>query len=449
MIRRISLVVAACFSIIFVYSQSNVIDQIVAKVGNEIILKSDIENQYYQVLAQGYVEEEDLRCEVLEELLFQKLLYLQAKADSIQVTDREVESELDRRLSIFITQYGSEEKLEEYFGKSISEIKSDFRELIREQMMTQKVQQKLTSDIKVSPSDVRMFYESLPKDELPVIQGYYEFSEIVIVPKITKEEKEKTIEKLNNIRERIIQGESFATMAILYSEDPGSASKGGELGFVSRTDLVPEFSAVAFNLTSTNDVSRVVETEYGFHIIQLIERKGNLMNFRHILITPKPDDKSIMEAEKKAEEIYALIKSDSLNFAEAVIKYSEGDSKQNFGKVTNPYYGNTRMTTEVIDPFTLKIISKMKPGDISEPFLASTGRGSKVMRIIRLDNKVDTHTANLIDDYQEIQQMALQAEGMKIIKKWIENIISKTYIDIDKSYSNCKFKYADWYKSKK
>ncbi|HPD24522.1 MAG TPA: peptidylprolyl isomerase, partial [Bacteroidales bacterium] len=300
MIRRISLVVAACFSIIFVYSQSNVIDQIVAKVGNEIILKSDIENQYYQVLAQGYVEEEDLRCEVLEELLFQKLLYLQAKADSIQVTDREVESELDRRLSIFITQYGSEEKLEEYFGKSISEIKSDFRELIREQMMTQKVQQKLTSDIKVSPSDVRMFYESLPKDELPVIQGYYEFSEIVIVPKITKEEKEKTIEKLNNIRERIIQGESFATMAILYSEDPGSASKGGELGFVSRTDLVPEFSAVAFNLTSTNDVSRVVETEYGFHIIQLIERKGNLMNFRHILITPKPDDKSIMEAEKKA-----------------------------------------------------------------------------------------------------------------------------------------------------
>jgi len=156
-----------------------------------------------------------------------------------------------------------------------------------------------------------------------------------------------------------------------------------------------------------------------------------------------------MEAEKKAEEIYALIKSDSLNFAEAVIKYSEGDSKQNFGKVTNPYYGNTRMTTEVIDPFTLKIISKMKPGDISEPFLASTGRGSKVMRIIRLDNKVDTHTANLIDDYQEIQQMALQAEGMKIIKKWIENIISKTYIDIDKSYSNCKFKYADWYKSKK
>jgi len=449
MIRRISLVVAACFSIIFVYSQSNVIDQIVAKVGNEIILKSDIENQYYQVLAQGYVEEEDLRCEVLEELLFQKLLYLQAKADSIQVTDREVESELDRRLSIFITQYGSEEKLEEYFGKSISEIKSDFRELIREQMMTQKVQQKLTSDITVSPSDVRMFYESLPKDELPVIQGYYEFSEIVIVPKITKEEKEKTIEKLNNIRERIIQGESFATMAILYSEDPGSASKGGELGFVSRTDLVPEFSAVAFNLTSTNDVSRVVETEYGFHIIQLIERKGNLMNFRHILITPKPDDKSIMEAEKKAEEIYALIKSDSLNFAEAVIKYSEGDSKQNFGKVTNPYYGNTRMTTEVIDPFTLKIISKMKPGDISEPFLASTGRGSKVMRIIRLDNKVDTHTANLIDDYQEIQQMALQAEGMKIIKKWIENIISKTYIDIDKSYSNCKFKYADWYKSKK
>ena len=449
MIKRISLFVVACFSIIVVYSQSNVIDQIVAKVGNEIILKSDIENQYYQVLAQGYVEEEDLRCEVLEELLFQKLLYLQAKADSIQVTDREVESELDRRLSIFITQYGSEEKLEEYFGKSISEIKSDFRELIREQMMTQKVQQKLTSDIKVSPSDVRMFYESLPKDELPVIQGYYEFSEIVIVPKITKEEKEKTIEKLNNIRERIIQGESFATMAILYSEDPGSASKGGELGFVSRTDLVPEFSAVAFNLTSTNDVSRVVETEYGFHIIQLIERKGNLMNFRHILITPKPDDKSIMEAEKKAEEIYALIKSDSLNFAEAVIKYSEGDSKQNFGKVTNPYYGNTRMTTEVIDPFTLKIISKMKPGDISEPFLASTGRGSKVMRIIRLDNKVDTHTANLIDDYQEIQQMALQAEGMKIIKKWIENIISKTYIDIDKSYSNCKFKYADWYKSKK
>lgn len=449
MIKRISLFVVACFSIIVVYSQSNVIDQIVAKVGNEIILKSDIENQYYQFLAQGYVEEEDLRCEVLEELLFQKLLYLQAKSDSIQVTDREVESELDRRLSIFITQYGSEKKMEEYFGKSINEIKNDFRELIREQMMTQRVQQKLISDIKVSPSEVRKFYESLTNEELPVIQGYYEFSEIVIIPKITKEEKEKTIEKLNNIRDRILKGDSFATMAILYSEDPGSASKGGELGFVSRTDLVPEFSSVAFNLTSTDDVSRVVETEYGFHIIQLIERKGNLMNFRHILITPKPDDKSIMEAEKKAEEIYALIKSDSISFAEAVLKYSEGDSKQNFGKVTNPYYGNTRMTPEVIDPFTIKIISKMKPGDVSEPFLASTGRGSKVMRIIRLDSKVETHTANLVDDYQEIQQMALQEEGMKIIKKWIEDKISKTYIDIDKSYSNCNFKYADWYKSKK
>ena len=253
-----------------------IIDKIVGIVGNEIIMMSDIENQYIQMQSQQMEITSNTRCEILEDMMFQKLLYVQAQKDSIEVTPKEVETELDRRLSIFVNQIGSEQKLEEYFGKTIKAIKDDLRSTIEEQMMAQKVQQKIIGDTKVTPSEVTKFFESLPADSVPTIEAYYELSEIVIKPEVSKEDKDKVISELNKIRERILNGESFSTMAVLYSEDPGSAMKGGELGFVSKTDLVPEFSQVAFNLTSPLDVSPVVETEYGFHIIQMIEKRGNM-----------------------------------------------------------------------------------------------------------------------------------------------------------------------------
>lgn len=426
---------------------AQIIDHIVAIVGNEIILKSDIENQYIQVLSQGnYSDEGDIKCDILEELLFQKLLLIQADLDSITVTDKEVNNELDRRLNVFIAQLGSEKKLEEYYGKTILEIKNEFTKLIRDQMLCQKVQSSITENIKVTPSEVKKVFDEIPKDSLPKINAYMELSEIVIKPKVGKSEKDEIVKKLNEIRERILNGESFSTMAVLYSEDPGSAAKGGELGFVGRTDLVPEFAQIGFALTNTNDVSRVVETEFGFHIIQLIEKRGNLMNFRHILMLPKTSIEQISISEHKADSIHSLINNNLITFEAAVIKFSDSETKFNGGKITNPYIGNSKLTEDVIDPQTRKATINLKLGEYSKPFLSATNQGAKVFKIVKLINKVEEHTANLKDDYQEIQEYALQKEQQKIIENWIKSKINNTFIKIDDSYKNCKFKFADWTK---
>ena len=326
------------------------------------------------------------------------------------------------------------------------EIKEDFRDVIKEQLLTQKVQVSLTGEVKITPSEVKAFFEDIPEDSLPLVEPYFEISEIVITPDIGEEEKKTVKEKLNNIRERIINGESFSTMAILYSEDPGSATKGGELGFVSRTDLVPEFASVAFSLTSPEEVSRIVETEYGFHIIQLIEKKGNMMNFRHILLTPKIGVEELTIAENKMNEVYDLIVNDSISFDDAVDKYSDGDSKFNSGKVMNPYYGNAKLNNEFVDPYTVKAVGKLNVADISKPYLSANAKGAKVMKIIRLDVKVEEHIANLTDDYQEIQQYALEKEKQNIIEKWINEKLESTFVKIDESYCNCKYKYGNWTK---
>ncbi|HOE05820.1 MAG TPA: peptidylprolyl isomerase, partial [Bacteroidales bacterium] len=301
-----------------------VIDQVVAVVGNSPILKSDIESQYIQMMSQNYYSSSvDLKCEIFEELLFQKLLLNQAIIDSVEVTMKEVDTELNRRLSVFINQLGSEKKLEEFYKKTIAEIKDEFRTIIKEQLLTQKMQQKITADIKVSPSAVREFYNSIPADSLPLVPASYEFSQIVIYPDISQEQKDYSYQKLNDIRERILKGDKFNTMAVLYSQDPGSAAKGGELGFVSRTDLVPEFAEVAFSLTSPDEVSRIVETEFGYHILKLIERKGELVNVRHILIIPEISDEDMKKAEEELNEVSQLLKADSLSFDKAAAQYSD------------------------------------------------------------------------------------------------------------------------------
>ncbi len=423
-----------------------IIDKIVGIVGNEIIMMSDIENQYIQMASQQMDVNANTRCEILEDMMFQKLLYVQAQKDSLSVTPKEVETELDRRLSVFINQIGSEQKLEEYFGKTIKSIKDDLRSTIEEQMLAQKVQQKIIGDTKVTPSEVKKFYESLPADSIPTIEAYYELSEIVIKPEVSKEDKEKVIAELNKIRERILNGESFSTMAVLYSEDPGSAMKGGELGFVSKTDLVPEFSQVAFNLTSPLDVSQVVETEYGFHIIQMIEKKGNMMNFRHILMKPKVSMEALEAADKKANEVYSILKSDTISFIDAVKKYSNGDSKGSDGKVMNPYYGDSRMTSDFLDPYTKSAIMSLKEGEFSKPFLSSDNKGIRVIKIVRLDLDVKEHKANMKDDYLTLQRAALEDKNSRLIDEWVKDKVQSVYIKIDDEYKDCKFNVDCWIK---
>lgn len=427
------------------YSQG-IIDKIVGIVGNEIIMMSDIENQYIQMQSQQMEITPNTRCEILEDLMYQKLLYVQAQKDSIEVTTKEVDMELDRRLSVFINQIGSEQKLEEYFGKTIKAIKDDLRSTIEEQMMAQKVQQKIIGDIKVTPSEVKKYFESLPADSIPTIEAYYELSEIVIKPEVSKEDKEKVIAELNKIRERIQNGESFSTMAVLYSEDPGSAMKGGELGFVSKTDLVPEFSQVAFNLTSPLDVSPVVETEYGFHIIQMIEKKGNMMNFRHILMKPKVSMEALEAADKKANEVYNILKSDTISFIDAVKKYSNGDSKSSDGKVMNPYFGDAHMTDDFLDPYTKMAVSSLKEGEFSKPFLSSDNKGIRVIKIIRLDLDVKEHKANMKDDYLTIQKYALEDKNSKLVDKWVKDKVKSVYIKVDDEYKDCDFNVNCWIK---
>jgi len=425
-----------------------VIDQVVAVVGNSPILKSDIESQYIQMMSQNYYSSSvDLKCEIFEELLFQKLLLNQAIIDSVEVTMKEVDTELNRRLSVFINQLGSEKKLEEFYKKTIAEIKDEFRTIIKEQLLTQKMQQKITADIKVSPSAVREFYNSIPADSLPLVPASYEFSQIVIYPDISQEQKDYSYQKLNDIRERILKGDKFNTMAVLYSQDPGSAAKGGELGFVSRTDLVPEFAEVAFSLTSPDEVSRIVETEFGYHILKLIERKGELVNVRHILIIPEISDDDMKKAEEELNEVSQLLKADSLSFDNAAAKYSDDvDSKSNRGIAMNPYTGNSRFSDDHLDPNTKSILDQMSEGQISTVFQTYDYKGKKVYKIIRLDRKVKEHVANLTDDFQELSQYALQAEQMKQIKTWIDKKLKSTFIFIDDSYGNCEYKYADWNK---
>lgn len=423
-----------------------IIDKIVGIVGNEIIMMSDIENQYIQMASQQMKVDGNTRCEILEDMMFQKLLYVQAQKDSLSVTPKEVETELDRRLSVFINQIGSEQKLEEYFGKTIKSIKDDLRSTIEEQMLAQKVQQKIIGDTKVTPSEVKNFFEKLPADSIPTIEAYYELSEIVIKPEVSKEDKENVVAELNKIRERILNGESFSTMAVLYSEDPGSAMKGGELGFVSKTDLVPEFSQVAFNLTSPLDVSQVVETEYGFHIIQMIEKKGNMMNFRHILMKPKVSMAALEAADKKANEVYNILKSDTISFTDAVKKYSNGDSKGSDGKVMNPYYGDARMTSDFLDPYTKSAVMSLKEGEFSKPFLSSDNKGSRVIKIVRLDLDVKEHKANMKDDYLTLQRAALEDKNSRLIDEWVKDKVQSVYIKIDDEYKDCNFNVNCWIK---
>ncbi len=419
-----------------VAQEKKTIDQIIAVVGNHIIMESDIETQRLQMQAQGYFSQGDPKCEILEQMIFQKLLLHQAALDSIEVKDEDVNAELERKLNYFINQIGSEEKLEEYYHKSIPEIKSDFRDLIRDQMITQRMHGKITGEIKVTPTEVRAFFNDIPKDSIPLVPAEYEIQQIVKYPVIEESEILSVKEKLRELRERVVKGENFATLAILYSEDPGSAKNGGELGFVGRGDLVSEFAAVAFNL-KPGEVSKIFKTDYGFHIVQMIERKGERINVRHILATPKVNPKKIAEARLSLDSIVKRIKTDTLTFDMAAFYYSEDkDTRLNNGMLVNPYTGNSRFEASQIESGVAQAISTLKVGEISSPFESKDDLGHAVVKIVSLKTKTETHKANLKDDYQKIQEMALDFKKEDFLKKWVAKKRKGTYMKIDEAYKS-------------
>ncbi len=429
-----------------IISQEVILDQVVAVVGKNIILQSDVESQYWQYrLQQGAKgSETTLKCRVFEDLLFQNLLLNQAQIDSIEVTDSEVEQTMDQRMRYFVGQFGSEEKLEEFYNKTILEIKEEMSELVRDQLMVQYVQQGIIENLNITPTEVRNFFKSLPKDSIPLINSEVEIGQIVRMPPVSIEEKIKIRDKIVALRERIVQGESLKTLAILYSEDPGSAKKGGEVGLARRGELFPEFEAIAYQLKK-GEVSEIVETQAGYHIMELIERRGDYVNVRHILLRIQPSPIDLEKSRLYLDSIATLIEADSVNFEQAALKYSDDPSKINGGMIVNPMTGTSRFETDQLDPQLFFVIDKLEIGEISQPVLFETEEGKQAYRIIYLKERTKPHTANLKEDYTAIQEWALEKKKLQEMDNWVLEKLDDAYVNIIEEYRNCNF-YHNWLK---
>lgn len=425
---------------------SIVLDKIVAVVGRSIIKLSDIENQHQQMLNEGFMDNSDSRCAILEEMLTQKMLIEQAYEDSLEVTQPEIDKEIDKRIEALTDEIGSIEKLEKFYGKTSLEIKTEWRSLVKDQLLANKMKQKLLSDVHVSPNEIRKFYNKIPADSLPMVNPEYEYAIITINPPVTLEQKQALRAKLEEIRERIIKGEKFSKLAALYSDDLSSAKIGGDLGYVSRADLVTEFAAAAFKLKE-GEVSRVVESEYGFHIIELIDRKGEKINCRHILLMPKVNSMNLSDAKRKIDSISTTLTTDTLTFREAATKYSDDElTKNNSGLAFNPYTGSSRFEGKHIEPTIFYNLKDLKPGEYSRPFINQNTGGRQVYSMVQLISKSDAHKASLTGDYQLIKDKATEEKRNKVFNEWIIEKQRVCYIKLDDSYRTCVFMHANWLK---
>lgn len=429
------------------------IDKVVAVVGKNIILQSDVENQYIQYRMQGGPEGSgsELRCGILEDLLFQKLMLNQAEMDSLTVTDDEVENELSRRISELVGQVGSQEKLESYFNKTMTEIKDELRRMVKDKMLQDQVRADILKGVAVTPAEVKDFFRKQPQDSLPAVGTEYEIAQIVKRPPVSIDEKLRIKDQLYQIRKRILEGESFSTMAILYSEDPGSAKKGGELGFTGRGEFAPEFETTAFNLRD-GEISEVIETQFGFHIIQLIERRGEYVNCRHILLTAKVPVEALEQAQNELDSVAKLIRSGAMTFEEACLKYSDDDSKTNGGYIVNPAYGGNRIGMQDLPELEayfpeLKnlsfVIGRLEVGVVSDPLPMTTSDNNDAFRLVMVKKKVDAHQVNLKDDYWRVQNWALNQKNQEVIRRWINDKAKKAFIRIDEDYAGCDWQF-DW-----
>ena len=430
------------------FSQDNIIDEVIAVVGDNAILKSEIEQQYQQALSEGVTFPGDIKCHIFEQSLIQSLMLNQADLDSVEVSQNEIVNQVDGRMNYMIQQIGDKKKLEEYFNKSIIQIKREMMETVKKQMLAQRMQGEITKNIKVTPSEIRTFFKKLPPDSLPTVPTQYELNELVIYPRIEQEEIDRVKAQLREFQKEIKEGRDFATLAVLYSEDPGSAARGGDLGWMTRSQLIPEFASVAFNLTKKNTVSKIVETEYGYHIIQLIDRKGERINVRHILLKPKISDQARKEALARLDSIRTFIVEKKLTFEEAALRFSmDKDTRANGGIMVNPKTGNTKFEIGDIPPQINKEIAGMKVGEVSEPFkMIDEQKGRETYRLVLLKSKTLPHRANLRDDYQLLKGMLENKKRQETIDNWIKEKQRTTYIRIDKKWLNCDFEYKGWVK---
>ena len=428
-------------------AQDNIIDEVIWIVGEEAILRSEVEEERLRAQYEGQPIPGDPYCVIPEQLAIQKLFLHQAELDSIEANESSVSSQVDMRMNYYISQIGSKEKMEEYFRKTSSEIREEMMTSVHNQMIIQQMQSKLTEGIQPTPAEVRRYFNSLSIDSLPTIPAQVEVQILSIQPPVPVEETERIKSQLREFTERVTSGNAdFSMLARLYSEDTESAKRGGELGFVGKGQLVSEFADVAFNLTDPKRVSRVVETEYGFHIIQLIERKGERINCRHILLKPRVSYMDKQNAITRLDSIRSLIMADSLSFELAVARFSEDKSTMmSGGTMTNPNAGTSKFEYQELPPEIARQIYSMKEGDISTPFtMIDRTKNKEVCAIVRLKTKRDSHKANLTDDFQTIRDMLTQKLSAETIDKWIRQKQKEIYVHIDPNWRGCDFQYPNW-----
>ncbi len=447
----------ACLLFVLIASavgaQNNVIDEVVWVVGDEAILKSDVENERLNAQYENRRFDGDPYCVIPEELAVQKLFLHQAEIDSVEVSDQEVLQRVEQRTSWLIDQFGSKEKLEEYYNKSYTQIREMLRDNIREGMRVQQMQQKIIGDIKLTPAEVRNYFSKLPKDSIPFVPTQVEVQIIELMPKISDKEIERVKAQLREYADRVNKGEtSFSILARFYSQDPGTAARGGEGGFTGRGELVPEFANVVFNLTDPKKVSKVFETEFGYHIAQLIEKRGDRVNYRHILLRPEVDKKDIDAALARLDSIGDDIRKAKFSFDDAATWLSQDkDTRNNHGLLANPQNSTSRFEMQqlasLISQDVAKVVEKMQIGEISKAFTMINSKGKEVCAIVKLKNRIDGHKATITEDYQRLKSMVTAKRSEEKIQKWIVEKQKNTYVRINPSWRNCDFKYPGWIKN--
>jgi peptidyl-prolyl cis-trans isomerase SurA len=422
-----------------VQAQTESLDKIIAIVGDKIILKSELEAAVEDSKRENQTEVENMDCLILEQYLAQKVMIEQAARDSVIVGDEEIEGNLDNRIRYFIAQYGSEEKLEEVSGKSVYQLKDDFRNMFRDKLTADRMQQTIMGSVKITPQEVRAFYDKIPKDSLPFFPSMIEVGQIVFKPDVNKEVESYAIEKLENVRKEIVSGKAaFDIMAGIHSEDPGTKDNGGDLGVVGRDELVPEFAGPAFKLQN-GEISPVIKTPFGFHIVQMVNRQGVKAKLRHILIKPLITSDMVKVTMTKADSVRSSLVSGKLVYSEAVGKYTKDErTKVTGGMFTDPQTGGSLVAPEALEPSVALLVNDMKVGEYSQPIeYVDEQTGDRLVRIIYLKNRTEPHKANLKDDYSKIQAVAFEEKKNRYLQEWLDQKLSTFYIKLDDSVKEC------------
>ena len=440
------------FAAVSVYGQDNVIDEVVWVVGDEAILKSDVESERLNAQYEGRKFDGDPYCIIPEQLAVQKLFLHQAAIDSIEVSEQEVIGQVERRTNWLIEQVGgSKEKLEEYYNKTSTQIREMLRENIRDGLTVQKMQQHIVGEIKITPAEVRRYFKDLPQDSIPFVPTQVEVQIVTLEPKIPLEEVERVKKTLRDYTDGINSGKmSFATYARFYSEDPGTARRGGELGFMGKGELVPEYANVAFNLQDPNKVSKIVETEFGFHIIQLIEKRGDRINTRHILLKPKVEEKDLEAALVRLDSIADDIRNQKFTFDDAATYISQDkDTKNNHGLMANKNTGTARFEMQdlaQVSQEVAKMVENMNVGEISRAFTMINDKGKEVCAIVKLKSRINGHKATISEDYQRLKAIVMEKRSEDKLEKWIKEKQKHIYVRINEKWQKCDFKYPGWIK---